>query len=287
MKTIGIFANCDKPSAPQVLQRLNLTAGKLGFKLLAPEPAASLIGRAARVSPAKMIQQSDCLLVLGGDGTMLSAVRLLNGRDIPVLGVNLGSLGFLTSVAEQDLERALDCLARKRFTTSRRALAECVVRRGTAVIGRFRALNDVVIERGASPRVITLNLQVDGEEVSAYVADGLIVSTPTGSTGHSLSAGGPILLPESRALVVNFICPHTLSTRPLVIPDGKRIAVIVAKNADDVLLAVDGQVSEPLRTGDRVEVWRSPRQARLIHLPDFSYFSVLRHKLHWRGSSLA
>jgi NAD+ kinase len=130
-------------------------------------------------------------------------------------------------------------------------------------------------------------LQVDGEEVSAYVADGLIVSTPTGSTGHSLSAGGPILLPESRALVVNFICPHTLSTRPLVIPDGKRIAVIVAKNADDVLLAVDGQVSEPLRTGDRVEVWRSPRQARLIHLPDFSYFSVLRHKLHWRGSSLA
>jgi NAD+ kinase len=287
MKTIGIYANCDKPSAPSVLRRLNRLAKKLGFRLMASSPATDLLPGATCAEPEELIRHIDLLMVLGGDGTMLSAIRLLNGRDIPVLGVNLGSLGFLTSVTQQDIDRALHCLAQNRFTTSRIVLADCLVRRAAKIISRYRALNDVVIERGGSPRIVTLNLRVDGEEVSSYVADGLIISTPTGSTGHSLSAGGPILLPESRALVVNLICPHTLSTRPLVIPDGKRISVEVAKSSGDLLLAVDGQVGEPLRTGDRIEVRRSPRQARFIHLPDYNYFAVLRQKLRWRGSILA
>ena len=287
MKNIGIFANCDKPSAPVVLRRLERLAKKFGFQLMAADPVADLLPTAIRAEPATLIREIDCLLVLGGDGTMLSAIRLLNGCDIPVLGVNLGSLGFLTSVAEEDLEHALVCLARSRFTTSRRTLVNCGVRRGSTIISRYRALNDIVIERGTSSRIITLNLKVDKEEVSAYMADGLIISTPTGSTGHSLSAGGPILLPESRSLVVSPICPHTLSTRPLVIPDGKRIGVTVAKSTGNLQLSVDGQVGEPLHIGDRVEVRRSPRQARFIHLPDYSYFSVLRQKLHWRGSALA
>ncbi len=287
MKTLGIFANCDKPSAPAVLRRLERAAKQLGFRLAAAEPAAGLLRSAVRAESAALVRNIEALLVLGGDGTMLSAVRLLGGRDIPVLGVNLGSLGFLTSVAEKDLGRALACLARGRFTTSRRTLIDCVVRRGAAVLSRTRALNDVVIERGASSRIVTLDLEVGNENVSAYMADGLIVSTPTGSTGHSLSAGGPILLPESRSLVVSLICPHTLSTRPLVIPDGKRIVITVAKSTGPLQLLVDGQAGEPLRVGDRVEVRRSPRQARFIQLPDYSYFSVLRQKLHWRGSALA
>jgi len=287
MKTIGIFANCNKPSAPRILRHLNDRTGKHGLRLMVTEPAVSFLPRAASVTPKELIRRIDFLLVLGGDGTMLSAIRLLQGRDIPVLGVNLGSLGFLTSVAQQDLDHALDCLVRGRFTTIRRTLADCLVRRSSKIISRYRALNDVVINRGASSRIITLNLLVNDEEVSSYMADGLIISTPTGSTGHSLSAGGPILLPESRSLVVSPICPHTLSTRPLVIPDGKRIGVTVAKSTGNLQLSVDGQVGEPLHIGDRVEVRRSPRQARFIHLPDYSYFSVLRQKLHWRGSALA
>ncbi len=286
-KTIGIFANCNKPSAPTVLHRLERLAKKLGFRLMAADPTADLLPAAIRTEAAKLIREMDYLLVLGGDGTMLKAIRLLNGRDIPVLGVNLGSLGFLTSVTEENLEQSLACLARGRFSTSRRTLADCGLRRGSTIISRYRALNDIVIERGASSRIVTLNLKVDDEEVSAYMADGLIVSTPTGSTGHSLSAGGPILLPESRTLLVSPICPHTLSTRPLVIPDGKRISMTVAKCAGSLQLSVDGQVGEPLRIGDRVEVRRSPHQARFVHLPDYSYFSVLRQKLHWRGSALA
>ncbi|MBU4200216.1 MAG: NAD(+)/NADH kinase [Verrucomicrobia bacterium] len=287
MKTIGIFANCDKPSAPSVLCQLNRLAPRLSVRLLAMEPAAQFLPCAACVTPEELIRRIDLLLVLGGDGTMLSAIRLLQGRNIPVLGVNLGSLGFLTSVTQQNMEQALACLARGRFTTSRRTLADCLVRRASKIIRRYRALNDVVIDRGASPRIITLDLLVDGEAVSSCMGDGLIISTPTGSTGHSLSAGGPILHPESRSFVISLICPHTLSTRPLVIPDEKRITVVVAKSAGDLLLSADGQVGEPLRTGDRIEVRRSSRQVRFIHLPDYSYFSVLRQKLHWRGSALA
>ena len=287
MKTIGIFANCDKPSAPSVLRQLNRLAKRHGVHLAAVEPVAQFLPDAARVTPEELIRRIDLLLVLGGDGTMLSAIRMLQGRNIPVLGVNLGSLGFLTSVTQQNMKQALACLVRGRFTTSRRTLADCLVRRASKIIRRYRALNDVVIDRGASSRIITLDLLVDGEEVSSCMADGLIISTPTGSTGHSLSAGGPILHPASRSFIISLICPHTLSTRPLVIPDEKRITVVIAKSAGDLLLSVDGQVGEPLRTGDRIEVRRSLRQARFIHLPDYSYFSVLRQKLHWRGSALA
>ena len=287
MKTIGIVANCTKPSARAVLRRLNRLANKLGIRLMAAEPTADLLPAAIRARPEDMIRRIDFLLVLGGDGTMLNAIRLLEGRDIPVLGVNLGSLGFLTSVAQQKIDRALNCLAHGRYTTSRRTLADCLVRRAARITSRYRALNDVVIDRGASSRIVTLNLWVDDEEVSSYAADGLIISTPTGSTGHSLSAGGPILHPASRSFVISPICPHTLSVRPLVIPDDQRIAVAVAKSAGDLRLAVDGQVGEPLRTGDRIEIRRSPRSIRFIHLPDYSYFAVLRQKLHWRGSTLA
>jgi len=237
------------------------------------------------VAPADFIKNIDVLMAFGGDGTMLNAVRLLNGRDIPVLGVNLGSLGFLTSVSQADIERAIGCVAGGQFTTSRRAMVECSIKGKTQKICCYRALNDIVIDRGASLRIVTLNLVIEGEEVSSFVCDGLIVSTPTGSTGHSLSTGGPILHPESAVFVITPICPHTLSTRPLVIPDNKLIGVEVAKSAGDLILSVDGQIGEPLKTADRIEIRRSAVHVRFVHLPDYSYFSVLRHKLQWRGST--
>ncbi|MDO9541158.1 MAG: NAD(+)/NADH kinase, partial [Kiritimatiellia bacterium] len=157
--------------------------------------------------------------------------------------------------------------------------------RSAREICRHRALNDIAIDRGASLRVVTLNMAIENDEVSSFVCDGLIVSTPTGSTGHSLSAGGPILHPESTVFVITPICPHTLSTRPLVIPDNKLITVEVAGNAGDLMLSIDGQISEPLKTADRIEIRRSAAWVNFARLPDYSYFSVLRHKLHWRGST--
>lgn len=285
MKTIGIFANYQKPSAAKVLRQVTAKAKQYGLRLAACDDPRQLGPEMERLPPADFISQIDLLMALGGDGTMLSAIRLLNGRPIPVLGVNLGSLGFLTSVSQEEVEKAMDCVWRGEFSVSRRSLAECVVKRGAREISRHRALNDLVIDQGASMRIVTLNMTVEGEEVSSFACDGLIVSTPTGSTGHSLSAGGPILHPESAVFVISPICPHTLSTRPLVVPDNKLITVEVARNAGELTLSVDGQTGAPLKTADRLEIRRSAAQAHFIHLPDYSYFSILRHKLNWRGST--
>ena len=285
MKTIGIFANCRKPSAANVLRQAVDQSRKYGLRLAVCDETAKFVSEAEHLAPDAFINKIDVLMAFGGDGTMLNAVRMLNGREIPVLGVNLGSLGFLTSVSQEEVERAFACVARDQFAISRRALAECVVRRSSQEICRYRALNDIVIDRGASLRVVTLNMAIENEEVSSFVCDGLIVSTPTGSTGHALSTGGPILHPESAVFVITLICPHTLSSRPLVIPDNKLIKVEVAKNAGDLMLSIDGQIGEPLKTADQIEIRRSEAHVNFARLPDYSYFYVLRHKLHWRGST--
>ncbi|MBU1908441.1 MAG: NAD(+)/NADH kinase, partial [Verrucomicrobia bacterium] len=173
-----------------------------------------------------------------------------------------------------------------RYTTSVRAVAECRLIRRKKVLGRYRALNDIVIGWGASSRLMTLNLLIDGEQVASYHCDGLIVATPTGSTAHALSAGGPILHPDCPCFVVCAICPHTLSNRPLVLSDQKQVTVEVTRTASHLLLSVDGQEEPSVELGDRVEIRRSPHSVRLVLLPEYSYFSVLRQKLNWRGSSV-
>lgn len=285
MKTLGVIANCQKPCAPDVLRRLAQQAGKLGLRLVGDAPTSQLLGRAALPILNEEMDRIDALLAMGGDGTMLRAVRELGGRDKLVIGVNLGSLGFLTSVTEDDLEHALDCFCRGEYSFTERAIAECVILRAGREMARYRALNEVGI-LSLSARVIALNLMLNGEEVSHFVGDGLIVSTPTGSTGHSLSAGGPVVCPGTRAFLVTLICPHTLSTRPLVVPDDCSIQVTIARSHDDPHLTVDGQVGQSLMAEDQIEVRRSARGIRVMHLPDYSYFAVLRQKLHWRGSSV-
>jgi NAD+ kinase len=285
MKRLHVIADCRKPHAAEVLQRLQRKAKTVGLDLTTGGLCAALLGIKAGDAAGDPLGTADAAVVLGGDGTMLGAVRELQGRDIPVMGVNIGGLGFLTSVAESDLERALDCLARGTFATSTRGIVECAVLRGGQAVGHYRALNDIVLT-SMSFRVVTLGMLVNGEEVGHFVCDGLIVSTPTGSTGHALSAGGPILMPTSRALVVSLICPHTLSTRPLVLPDDATVRVNVAACFGSTQLTADGQVGEPLNVGDSVEVRRSAQGVRFIHLPGYSYFSVLRQKLHWRGSNV-
>lgn len=286
MKRIGVLANGRKPDARAVLERVARKAKALGMELVVCEQTGDLLSGANRVSLEQFAASIDVLMALGGDGTVLRAVRALGGADKPVLGVNLGSLGFLTSVTEESVERALDVLASGKYTTSTRTLLQSRVLRGGKDVGTYRALNDVVVGWGASSRVSTIELVIDDEPVSSYVCDGLIVSTPTGSTGHSLSSGGPILHPGSPCFVVSVICPHTLSNRPVVVSDGCRISVRIVRTMKKLLLSVDGQEEQEVGQGDQIELSRNAQGVRFVHLPGYSYYSVLRQKLGWRGSSI-
>ena len=286
MKTLAVMANNSKPRAADVLRRVAEHAEALQLELYTDEHSAGFFKQAKAVSSSEIFDLVDGVVALGGDGTMLRVARSLNGRQTLLMGVNIGSLGFLTSVTENDLETGLDCLAHDRYLVSHRSVASIRVERNGEKIAGYRGLNDVVVSRGPSSRVVTLEVAVGKDPVTSYVCDGLILSTPTGSTGHSLSAGGPILTPDTAAFVLCLICPHTLSSRPLVVPDRSDITVHVAECSGELLLSVDGQVDQRLSQGDVVHVTRSPRDVRFALLPDYSYYAVLRQKLHWRGKSV-
>lgn len=285
MKRIGVIANMKKPRAVSVLQRLSLLAETMGLELLPIGASADgLSPLAPMASSSATLETVDAVLALGGDGTMLAAIRALHGLNRPLLGVNIGSLGFMTSVSEHDLEKALQCIREDTYTVSERSVVTCRVLSVSGASEDFTALNDVVVNSGASSRVIRLELTVGDSLVTTYVCDGLIVSTPTGSTGHSLSAGGPILTPDTAAFVVSVICPHTLSSRPLVVPDTSGILIRVGEGSDDVRLSIDGQQNRPLNAGDEIHVSRGEQNVRFLNLPDYDYFRVLRQKLNWSGS---
>ncbi len=285
MKSIGLFAHPEKERAPDVLARIKKEASRLGLNLFA-DPQTAALSRDLDVLPvADMPGKVDCLLALGGDGTMLRAVRELKGQDLPVMGLNIGSLGFMTSIAEDDLERALDGLASDQYITSPRSMIQCDVECEGGGTETLLGLNDVVLQGVSTSRVVKLDMSIDDEKVASYVCDGLIVATPTGSTGHSLSAGGPIIMPGTCSLVVSVICPHSLSARPLVMPDDRRITFTCPKPPEHgLIVSVDGQEGQSLGTGGKVVVQRATQDIRFIHLPDYSYFPVLRTKLGWRGS---
>ena len=286
MKTLGVIANCRKDQALEAIHRVAAAARASKLKLVTTGETARHLRDAKVVPASKFGNAVDAVLALGGDGTILHVKRLLGRADTPILGVNLGNLGFLTSVTLPDLERAIDVLVRDNYTLSERTVASCVVMRGRRKIGSYLALNDIVIGWGRSSRIITLDVDVDGESLTSYRCDGLIVSTPTGSTAHSLSAGGPILHPEAKDLLLNVLCPHTLSARPLVVPDRSELAITVSDGGKSLLLSVDGQEECAVQTGDRLIISRSPQSVRFIHLPGYSYFRLLRTKLQWRGSSV-
>jgi len=227
--------------------------------------------------------EADLLVVFGGDGAMLAAARRLGGRRVPVLGVNFGKLGFLAEFTRQELRERIDPLLARRFEACPRALIACQVERGGEVIGRWLALNDFVVQAGWPFRVIEVRLCVDGEEVTGYRADGVVVSTPTGSTAHSLAAGGPVVPPDVECLIVVAICPHSLSIRPLVCRGDARIELTVTSAQPRTALVVDGQVTEGLETGDVTRIERSPHVFELIRTARKTYFQTLHEKLSWGG----
>lgn len=287
MKNIGVIANTKRPHAEEVLSEIACKARGLGFNVYADPDTAVLLKCAEPLAPEKFADQIDIAFALGGDGTMLFTAKALAGKDIPIFGLNLGSLGFLTSVSDQEVDRALEALASNKLRESVRTVAECSISTKGEPLGEFRALNDMVIGWGHSSHINTLALRINGEEVSQFMCDGVIVSTPTGSTGHSLSAGGPILHPETPVFVINVICPHTLSSRPLVIPDSSEIEIEVLKARKALVCSVDGQdVCNEAGVGFTMRITKSAHPVRFLQLPEHSYFDVLTRKLHWRGSSL-
>ncbi len=221
-------------------------------------------------------ENPDFAVVVGGDGTLLAAARTFGERQIPILAINHGGLGFLTEVTLDEMYRALDRVLAGEFVTDRRMMMDVTVDRM-----RYRALNDAVIHKGTLARIIELEARVDGQYVSSFRSDGLIVTTPTGSTAYNLSAGGPIIFPTMSAMVVTPICSHTLTNRPIVLSGDVRIEITLRSTQDEVHLTVDGQVGQRLNPGDRVTVERSPVEVQLIAPSDKNYFDVLRGKLKW------
>lgn len=284
MKTLGLIVNQHKPHARDVVRRIVTKAHPLGQTLIAESDEAVLCDGIELVDREGFVTRSDAIVACGGDGTMLRAARVLDGNDTPVMGVNIGSLGFLTSIAEEALDHAMESLASGRMNVHHWSVAEAVVMSAGSEVGLYRGLNDIVL-RGGTSRVVTLDLAVEGDHVTSYMCDGLIVSTPAGSTGYSLAAGGPILTPSVGAFVISLICPHTLSSRPLVVPDASEILITVGNTGGGLFLTADGQVGQALEQGDCVKIRRSAHDVRFLQVPGHSYFAVLREKLTWSGST--
>jgi NAD+ kinase len=224
---------------------------------------------------------SDLLIVLGGDGTLLSAARMAVECKVPILAVNLGGLGFLTTVPQDEIYSILEEIFTNKHRVSERVMLEAEIVRGGTVIRRQIALNDAVLNKAALARIMDLELRVDGEYVTTYKADGLIVATPTGSTAYSLAAGGPIVYPIVEAFVVTPICPHTLTNRPLVVPDSAKIEIDFKAEEDAVFLTLDGQVGIELVRGDHIVVKKAPEKLYLVRPARKTYYEILRTKLKW------
>jgi NAD+ kinase len=281
MKKIGIIAK-NIPRAHGAVRKLSKWLAARGKKVLLDERTASDLGMDG-VASKDLPSLVDMVIVLGGDGTLLSAARLVadSKKNVPLFGVNLGSLGFMAEVSLDELYANLEkALAGKLQAEERMMLTAGIIRRGKKV-SEYNVLNDAVISKGAIARMVSLEVSVGDDYLTSIRADGLILATPTGSTAYSLSAGGPIIHPALQCFVVTPICPHTLSNRPIAIPDSAIVRVKLVSRSEGVSLSLDGQVVSPLRLNDIVEVKKAKYRVRLIKHPTKNYYEILRTKLKW------
>lgn len=295
MKIIGLVANTEKLDAARVLREAVQLFQKAGFQLIVETDTAHLLEQKnSTASIADIARRCEALVVLGGDGTILRVARDIHGSEIPILSVNLGTLGFLTSILQKDLAPTIQKLKRGDFKITERAMLDVKILRGKQTLSTHHGLNDVVITRGAFSRLVRIEVEVDGELLNTYTCDGLIVTTPTGSTAYSLSAGGPIIVPNADSLAITPICPHTLSNRSVIVAGSSVIRAklmpqtIRARSNEPIecLATVDGQEQAHLGCNDLVETRQSASRLHMIVLPGHSHFEVLRHKLHWSGSNV-
>ncbi len=282
MKRVGIVAKPDAPEAPALVRRLLAFLRDRNVPVVLEKPTAALVPEldVTALTRNELPSEVDLLVVLGGDGTLLSMARSVGDLAVPLLGVNLGGLGFLTATTTEETLPAVDAYLTGGMTVEDRMMLEARVMRAGQHVFQQAALNDVVITKSAMSRIINLTVAVEGQTATAYRADGLIISTPTGSTAYCLSAGGPILFPTMDAIVLVPIASHTLTNRPIVLPGTHRIFVTL-QTAQEVMLTLDGQVGFELRDHDVVEVSQSRARVRLVRFPERHFFSVLRTKLKW------
>ncbi|HBG45423.1 MAG TPA: NAD(+) kinase [Deltaproteobacteria bacterium] len=280
MKRIGLIVKVSNPEAVRLAGSIADWAAERGGKVITDDGLALMIKNAQPTKIKDIPENIDIMVVLGGDGTMLHAARLLNGRDIPILGVNLGSLGFLTAITVKEVFPLLEKISKGDFVKEERMLLQVEHTRGGESLAVNNVLNDAVI-KGASARLVRLETRINKEYVNTYRADGLIIATPTGSTAYSLSANGPILYPTIHSIIVAPICPFNLTNRPVVIPDWMTVDITVAPEQENSELILDGQVNIPLVRGDVIKVKRAEVSVYLIKYEGKSYFDILRERLMW------
>ncbi len=281
LKKVGIYAKKSHPEVEQIAMFAIQRFVGAGVHVLIEDSLAEQIGQVTGSAGADIPSLVDLILVLGGDGTLISVARQVGDRQVPIVGVNLGQLGFLTEITREELPDMLDRLITGNYKVSERMMIDALIHREGKVVGEYTVLNDAVINKGALARIIDLETYVDGRHLSTYKADGLIISTPTGSTGYSLAAGGPIIYPEINSLLITPICPHMLTNRPIIIWSRSIVEIEVKFQDDVVFFTADGQVGHKLLPGDRVEVRRSATRAHLVISPYREYFEILRTKLSW------
>jgi NAD+ kinase len=298
MKRIGIIGKKNKPEAASVARSLVEWLQPKKIEVYVEEEMARLLLTSGPSSPVNLPfsdsyihsvemrdipNHAEMIIVLGGDGTLLSIARLVGDHDVPILGVNLGGLGFLTEITLEELYRVLEKVIQGDFITNERVILNAAIIRRGERMAEFTVLNDAVINKGALARIIDLETTINGEYLTTFKSDGLIISTPTGSTAYNLSAGGPIVYPSLHCIIVTPICPHTLTNRPIVIPDDVEIQAILKTKQQEVILTLDGQQGFSLEFEDVVEVKKAENRILLIKSPYRHYFEVLREKLKWGG----
>ena len=287
IRSVGLLANSGKTSSRTLVQNAARLIEGGGRKLFCDEATAKLASLTCPTVPdyRALAEKVDLILVFGGDGTMLRVARDLAGLKTVILGVKVGGLGFLTAIQGHELAAALEQIWAGDFRVESRPLIQATGRAQGKTISEL-ALNDFVISRGATSRLIQLAVTVGEEELTRYRCDGLIISSPTGSTAYSLAAGGAVVSPDAAVFTLTPICPHTLSNRSVIVPMNSVVRVTVLSERVDTILTADGQVQMPLDTGDFVQVKKSRHAVRLLRLRGSSFFQTLRQKLHWSGSNI-
>jgi NAD+ kinase len=287
IRRVGLIGNSSKVSGAAAVKQAARLIAAAGRKIYSDATTARLAHFNAVIcaDAAALAGQVDLLVVFGGDGTMLRVAREIAGSRTPILGVNIGGLGFLTAVPSANLRAALRCVWNGQFKFESRVLIHATGPCSSHPVDQT-ALNDIVIGRGIASRLIELDVSIDGDPLTRYRCDGLIVSSPTGSTAYSLAAGGAVVFPTSEVFALTPICPHTLSNRSLILPLTSTIEVRIASPRPATILSADGQVVCELAAGDRIKIRRARRTVRLLHLAGSSFCETLRCKLHWRGASL-
>jgi NAD+ kinase len=280
-KVAAIISRPNRPEVGEIVPGLLNWLQEHGYQVIV-DPTTAQYASGSEIVPREQISSRplDLVVVLGGDGTLLSAARVTAAADVPLLGVNLGSLGFLTEVPVSSLYPMLEAIAQGRAPVEERSLMQCDLLRQEAILGSYLVFNDAVVNKTALARLNHYDLYIDKVFVSSYRADGMIVATPTGSTAYSLSAGGPVLMPTVKAFVITPVAPHSLTHRPLVVPDSVEIEILLRSDEEVAYLSLDGQPGLDLSDGDRVRCRRSEHNVHLFR-SDTDFFHLLRSKLKW------